>query len=104
MAFLPKLVTYVPWLAWQVFQSNWDVIKRVCMPGVQVQPRFIRVPCNLKTEFGRVTYANSITLTPGTVTVEAGDTFLIHALHKDAADSLETGDMERRVQVLEGAQ
>ena len=104
MSFLPKLVTYVPWLAMQVIQSNWDVIKCVWAPTIKVQPRFIRIPCDLKTEFGRVTYANSITLTPGTVTVEADETFLIHALHQEAADSLASGDMERRVRTLEGSQ
>ncbi len=104
MGFVPKLITYVPWLAWQVLQSNWDVTKRVWAPSIKVEPRFIRVPCDLETEFGRVTYANSITMTPGTVTVEADDSFLIHALHQDAADSLKTGDMERRVRSLEGGQ
>ncbi|MFT6040018.1 MAG: multicomponent Na+:H+ antiporter subunit E [Gammaproteobacteria bacterium] len=104
MSFIPKLVTYAPWLAWQVLQSNWDVTKRVWSPQLKVQPRFFSVPCDLKTEFGRATYANSITLTPGTVTVDTGDAFLIHALHQEAADSLATGDMERRVQRLEGSQ
>ena len=103
MSVIPKLATYVPWLAWQVLKSNWDVTKRVWSPNLQVQPSFLRVPCDLRTEFCRATYANSITLTPGTVTVDAGDTFLIHALHQEAADSLATGDMERRVQGLEGS-
>jgi multicomponent Na+:H+ antiporter subunit E len=49
-----------------------------------------------------MTYANSITLTPGTVTIEAGEEFfLVHALHEDAAAGLESGDMQRRVQVME---
>lgn len=101
---LPRLLLYAPWLLWQVVLSNWDVVKRVWTPGLGIAPEVIRVPCELKTGFGRVTYANSITLTPGTVTIEAGDgEFLVHALHDEAAAGLETGDMHARVKRVEGS-
>ena len=104
ISFLPKMVTYVPWLFWQVILSNWDVVKIVWTPGLKIAPSVIAMPVGLKSGFARVTYANSITLTPGTVTIEAGEeTFLIHALHEEAAAVLESGDMYRRVQRLEGA-
>jgi multicomponent Na+:H+ antiporter subunit E len=104
MPVIPRLLLYAPWLFWQVVLSNWDVVKRVWTPGLQIAPHLIRVPCKARTGFGRVTYANSITLTPGTVTVEAGDeTYLVHALHSEAAAGLESGEMHRRVQALEGS-
>lgn len=102
ISFLPKMVTYAPWLLWQVILSNWDVVKLVWTPGLKIAPRVISVPTGLKSGFARTTYANSITLTPGTVTIEAGEEFfLVHALHEDAAAGLESGDMQRRVQVME---
>lgn len=101
---LPRLVLFAPWLFWQVVLSNWDVIKRVWAPKVRVEPRIVRVPVTLKTGFGRATFANSITLTPGTVTIDTGaDGFLVHALHQAAADGVLTGDMHARVQRVEGS-
>ena len=103
-AMLPRLVLFGPWLLWQVVLSNWDVVKRVWTPGLGIAPQIIRVPCALKTGFCRATYANSITLTPGTVTIDTGDEgFLVHALHQEAADGLLTNDMHQRVQRVEGS-
>jgi multicomponent Na+:H+ antiporter subunit E len=100
---LPRLVVYMPWLLWQVVLSNWDVVKRVWTPGLGIAPEVIKVPCEMKTAFGRVTYANSITLTPGTVTIEAGGgNFLVHALHDEAAAGLESGEMHARIRRVEG--
>lgn len=101
---LPRLCLYMPWLLWQVVISNWDVVKRVWTPGLGIAPSVIRVPCELKTGFGRVTYANSITLTPGTVTIEAGQgEFLVHALCDEAATGLLSGEMHTRVQRVENS-
>ncbi|MDF1801036.1 MAG: Na+/H+ antiporter subunit E [Planctomycetota bacterium] len=101
---LPRLALYVPWLLWQVVLSNWDVVRRVWSPGLSIAPAVIEVPCALKTGFGRATYATSITLTPGTVTIETGkDTFLVHALHDEAAAGLENGDMHARLMKVEGS-
>lgn len=100
---LPRLITFAPWLLWQVVLSNWDVVKRVWTPGLGIEPKIVKAPVALKTGFGRATYANSITLTPGTVTIDTGtDGFLVHALHGDAAEGLLTGDMHARVERVEG--
>jgi multicomponent Na+:H+ antiporter subunit E len=57
-----------------------------------------------KTPAGVATYANSITLTPGTITVEvSGNDLIVHALVRDGADDLEAGGMDRRVSQFEGA-
>lgn len=101
---VPRLVLYAPWLLWQVVLSNWDVVKRVWTPGLGIAPEVIKVPSKLETAFGRVTYANSITLTPGTVTIEVGeDELLVHALHDEAAAGLESGEMHDRVKRVEGS-
>lgn len=103
---MPRLVPYLPWLAWQVVLSNWDVIRRVWAPRLDIQPEVVEVPCTLTTAFGRATYANSITLTPGTVTIDTGDEgqgrFLVHALHGAAAAELGCGGMHARVAKVEG--
>lgn len=104
LAMLPRLVRYAPWLFKQVVRSNWDVVRRVWAPRIPIAPQVIEVPCGLQTGFGRATYANSITMTPGTVTIDTGqDTYLVHALHDEAAAGLEQGDMHARVARVEGS-
>lgn len=99
-----RTALYLPWLLWQVFLANIDVLKRVWAIGkLDIQPRMITVPHELRTAYGIATYMNSITLTPGTVTVDVGkDELLVHALTEDAAEDLLTGEMHRRVLEVEG--
>jgi multicomponent Na+:H+ antiporter subunit E len=60
------------------------------------------VPATQRTDVGKVIYANSITLTPGTVSVEIeNDRILVHAITREAAEGLESGDMDRRVDAIE---
>lgn len=98
-----RTVLYLPWLFWQIFVANIDVMLRIA--GIRpIEPRMIRFKANLNTEYGRVLLANSITLTPGTVTVEAEDDneFVVHALCVEAAEAVLQGDMERKVHAVEG--
>ncbi len=98
-----RLVFYVPWLVWAIFKSNIDIALRILNPGLPISPRLIKVKTSQKTDLGRVIYANSITLTPGTVTVDVeGDEFTVHALTRGTAEDLESGDMDRRVTRAEG--
>lgn len=95
-------VSYLPWLAWQVARANLDVAARVWHPKLPISPRFVRVPHGLRTGAGLALHANSITLTPGTVTVAVeGDELLVHALTATAADDLMAGHMHDRVRELE---
>lgn len=97
-------VTYWPWLAWEIVKSAWDVSRIILTPRLPISPTWIRVPSGQRTVVGRVTYANSITLTPGTITVDAeNDEFLVHALTSEGAASLAEGAMERRVSRFEGS-
>lgn len=95
---LPRLITYIPWLVLAIVKSNIDVARRILNPRLPISPRMVRVKAGQKTDLGRVIYANSITLTPGTVTCAVdGDEFIVHALTREAADDLMSGDMDRRV-------
>ena len=94
----PSVLFYWFWLAWENIKSNLDVTRRILSPGLQISPKIFTVRAGQKTELGRVTYANSITLVPGTVTMDVDeDMFTVHALTQAAAADLERGEMNRRV-------
>ena len=72
-------------------------------PSLPISPRLFVLRAGQGTDLGQVIYANSITLTPGTVTVEIENRELVvHALTEEAAQSLRSGAMDRRVTALEG--
>jgi multicomponent Na+:H+ antiporter subunit E len=92
-----RFLLYVPWLIYQVIMANFHVAMLVIDPK-RIDPRIIRFRTKLKSDFAMVTYANSLTLTPGTITMDIDDgEFYVHALSKKVADDLEGGDMERRI-------
>ena len=102
---LPML-SYIPWLLWEVVLANLDVAYRVWHPKAEIAPRLIVVPFRTRTALGTVTYANSITLTPGTITIGvdiAKHQMLVHALTKKSAQGLLAGKMHERVRKLEGS-
>ena len=94
---------YWPWLMWEIVKANIDVGKRVLSPTLPVSPTLIRVKTSQKSDLGRVVYANSITLTPGTISVDVtGDEILVHALTREGADALVEGEMDRRTTKMMG--
>ena len=96
---------YWPWLVVEIAKSAWAVAVIIINPRLPISPRLIRTKASQRTAVGIATYANSITLTPGTITVEINrreHEFLVHALTKDSADGLEEGTMDRRVRAFEG--
>lgn len=98
-----KALLYWPWLAWEIVKSNVDVARRILSPTLPISPTVIRLKASQKSELGKVIYANSITLTPGTVSIDIdGDKIEVHALTREAAQALRTGDMDRRVTRFEG--
>lgn len=101
---IPGALTYFPWLAWEVVKSAWSVTRIILDPRLPISPTMTRVRASQRTAAGIATYANSITLTPGTVTVAVkGDELTVHALVRDGAIDLEQGTMDARVTVFEGA-
>lgn len=94
----PRLLLYLPWLAWETAKANLDVARRVLSPAMPIAPRVIEVPASQRSEAGQVLYANSITLTPGTVSMRVHEGRIeVHALTAEAAEALATGEMDRRV-------
>lgn len=99
-----RVLTYWPWLFKEIAKSAWDVSKIIVHPRLPVSPQLLRVKATQRTTVGLVTYANSITLTPGTISVEIEDgTILVHALTREGAASLMEGEMDRRVTRFEGS-
>jgi len=97
-----RVFGYWGWLAKEIFKANIDVAKIVLRPTMPISPRMVRVKATQKTDLGLVIFANSITLTPGTVTVDIeGDEMIVHALSQDLADGVLNGDMDARVTALE---
>ncbi len=86
-----KFVIYLGWELWQIVLANFDVAYRVLHPKMPIDPRIIEFDTSLRSDFALVTLANSITLTPGTITIlvdpEKG-TFWVHAIAKKPADGL----------------
>ena len=89
--------TYVPWLLWQVLLASLHVIYLIVRPSA-IRSQVVHFRTTLRSDMARVTFAHSITLTPGTLTIRIrGDRFVVHALSDKVADDLRSGDMERRV-------
>ncbi len=99
-----RILRYLPWLAVEVVKSNLELTKRVISPRLPIGPEIVELTGSQKTDLGRATYANSITLTPSTVTIEAqtDGSFVVHAISPEAADDLRSGEMDRQVSRMEG--
>ena len=99
--FMPRLLNYLIWLFKEILKSNLSTAK-VIING-QVEPETFTVKTSQVTDVAKVTYANSITLTPGTVTtkIQKG-VFEVHALNSDFGDDVRSNEMDKKVTWLEG--
>ncbi len=92
------LLIYWLWLIGQIVRSNLSVARHILSPTLKISPQLVHVPTGQRTDIGRAIYANSITLTPGTVSLDVGeDAVEVHALTREDARNLESGDMSARV-------
>ena len=99
--FIPRLLNYLIWLFKEILKSNLSTAK-VIING-NFEPETFTVKASQVTEVAKVTYANSITLTPGTVTTKMHkDVFEVHALNADFGNDVRTNKMDRKVTWLEG--
>ena len=99
--FMPRLFNYLIWLFKEILMSNLATAK-VIING-KVEPETFTVKASQVTDVAKVTYANSITLTPGTVTTKMHkDVFEVHALNADFGNDIRTNEMDRKVTWLEG--
>ena len=98
-----RYLRYWPWLLVEMVKSSIDVARRVLSRDMPISSTVFEVRSTQKTAVGRVVLANSITLTPGTVTMDVeGDRLKVHALSSDSVDYVLSGEMDRRVTEAEG--
>lgn len=99
----PQSIGYTFWLIKEIILSSWDVSIRMWQAEPDISPKLAWVPITQKNDVGRTMLANSITLTPGTVTVLVEeDRMCIHALCNAGIDSLLAGEMDKRVAAMVG--
>lgn len=97
-----RLPLYVAWLVKEIVKSNIEVIRCIWQRQPAIDPQVIKVKASQQTDLFKVLYANSITMTPGTITIEIeGDEFTVHALTRASREGVESGDMDRRVTSFE---
>lgn len=88
------LLVYIPVFTWECLKANIDVALRVLSPGLNLKPGIVKIKTGLKTDIAKVFLANSITMTPGTMTVEIkDDTLYIHWIEVKTEDPEEMGKM-----------
>jgi len=97
-------IGYFFWLLVEIAKSNWLVTKTILGLNPSIKQHFFKVPCTQETEVGKTTFANSITLTPGTISVEhEGEEIWVHALSYSEEDLDALADMNSRVSNIERA-
>lgn len=97
-----ELVSYFFWLMVEIFKANWAVTKTIMSPEMPIRQHYFRVPHTQKTELGQTIFANSITLTPGTITVDTfDDCFWVHAVSYSDGDHDALADMDAHVTRIE---
>ena len=98
-----EFVKYVLWLLVEIMKSNWAVTKIIMSPEMKIKQHVFEVPFTQKSDLGQAIFANSITLTPGTISVEVeADHILVHALSYSNDDHAALADMDARVSKTEG--
>lgn len=104
LSILMRQFTFWPWLFKELIWSNIDVLKCIWMPKrYPISPIIKQLKMQPESRIARTMYANSITLTPGTVAIEVrNNEVLVYSLLESAMDSLEAGEMGRRIHILEG--
>ena len=97
-----RLPGYYWWLLVKIVQANIDVVRHIWRPKLAISPGTAVLHASQRSDAGKVIYANSITLTPGTVALNVdGDRITVHALTREGLQELQGGEMDRRVSELE---
>lgn len=102
---LPLMFQYILILIIEVLKANRQVLHFIMTPKYQVEPQIVHFTSNLKTETARVILANSITLTPGTITVALeGNEFAVHCLDKEFAEGIENSIFAELLEKMEAVE
>lgn len=99
---IPGVLLYLPWLAWEIVKSNLEVARLILSPAHALSPTIFWLKPQPESDFGKALLANSITLTPGTVTLDYDpeEGLLIHALTRDFAAGTEDGVINQKVAAI----
>jgi multicomponent Na+:H+ antiporter subunit E len=98
-----RFARYIGWLMVEIAKANWAVTRIILSPEMRLRQHLFTTPNTQRTDLGQVIFANSITLTPGTITVETGQSsFLVHAVNYSEGDMDALADMDARVAATEG--
>ncbi|MCL5778874.1 Na+/H+ antiporter subunit E [Limibaculum sp. FT325] len=103
---LPRAMIYWPWLGWQMILSALNVTRIILDPKLPISPTMVKVRSTAGSAVGITTYANSITLTPGTISVEVsegGRAIWVHAITREGAEGFADDPMDRWVGWFDGA-
>lgn len=99
-----RSLLYLPWLFLEILKANLHVTRLILDPKLPIEPQLVRGATSQKTELGQVVYANSITLTPGTITLDLRGRFvLVHAISAQTAEGITGGEMDGKVTAMEGS-
>ncbi|PLX68358.1 MAG: hypothetical protein C0602_09260 [Denitrovibrio sp.] len=98
-----KFLLYIPWLLWQIIIANVQIVRIVIDPKMPIDPEMVYCKTSLKTDLGLTLLGNSITLTPGTVTVDIGDgEILVHGIGEDHKLAIIDQEIEKKIIEIEG--
>ena len=103
---LPRGLVYWPWLGWQMALSALSVARLIVDPRLPISPTMVKVAAEQKTAVGLTVYANSITLTPGTISVEVSErqkAIWVHCITRENAEGFADDEMNHRVAWMDGA-
>ena len=93
----PNILVYGGWLLVEIVKANLAVIRRILGPTHAIDPVMVNVTTTARTNLGKALFANSITLTPGTVTVDVdGDRLKVHALVRETSTAQSFAPMDRK--------
>ncbi len=96
-----KFILYFPWLLLEIWKSAFSVIKIIWQRKIEIEPVFEWIDAEGLEEIGEVIYSNSITLTPGTVTLDINNNMLlVHALNKSSITDLQRGRMIKKIKQI----
>ena len=106
LAWLWRFIKYLPWLLMEIIKANIDLVYLTLSPSMPIDPLIIKIRTSIRSDLNKTVLANSITLTPGTVTmnVTKDGEFTVHAISQEAAQSLLDGHMPNKVIAVEGGQ
>ena len=93
----PVFLAYWAWLMGEIVKANWRVIRACLKVDLDLNPALVKVRTRCRSDLAKTTFANSITLTPGTVTLSIdGDKLLVHALYEEDSEPGSFEEMDRR--------